>query len=255
MRSGSSALWRYLADHPRVTPAATKELHFFDKHYDRGLDWYRRQFSPAPGIVTGEGTPAYLKAPHAIDRIGHDLPTTRMIAILRHPVERAYSHYNMRRARGTEHRPWDEVVHSELADPAHSRYVGGSLYGAQLAHLHRVVASDRIKVIAFESLRDAPQETFAEVCDYLGVEQFMPASVGRVVNSYFELRSGRARKLMKRWRNVRLVTSVVGRLNHVQTAYEPMSDVTRNAVTAALADDAERAITIAGWTHDPWGLR
>jgi hypothetical protein len=252
MKSGTSSLWRYLADHPRVASGPTKELHFFDSHYGRGLDWYRRQFSPAPGKLTGEATPAYLRTPAAIDRLGRDLPDTKLIAILRHPVERAYSHFNMIRSWGTERREWDEVVRAEIADPATSVYLAASRYGDQLAHLHRVVAADRIRVFSFEALRDQPQETFGQVCDFLGVERMVPASVGRVVNAHFEVRSRRARAVAQRLRRVPVLPAVIGRLNQVETDYVPMSETTRRSVHAALAEDAARAVRIAGWAQDPW---
>lgn len=57
MRSGSTSLFRYLAGHPQVFVARTKELHYFDWHYDRGLGWYASHFAGAPSeCVTGEAT-------------------------------------------------------------------------------------------------------------------------------------------------------------------------------------------------------
>src|SRR3989304_2234426 len=66
MRSGTTSLARYLGAHPQVFMAAKKEVHFFDFHFDRSLDWYARHFARAGGktrpgaagaLVGGPGEP------------------------------------------------------------------------------------------------------------------------------------------------------------------------------------------------------
>jgi hypothetical protein len=92
--------------HPCVAPARTKEVHFFDHHFARGLGWYARRF-PAKReaqrggtplghpVITGEASPFYLYHPHAARRIKETLPQAKLIVLLRNPVDRAYSHYGM----------------------------------------------------------------------------------------------------------------------------------------------------------------
>src|SRR5688572_14326389 len=103
MRSGTTSLHKYLQAHPDVFVASGKEVHFFDRRYGRGLDWYRSRFA---GVTTervvGEATPAYMYDENAIARIAHDLPDARLIVVLRNPVDRAYSHYWRNRSRGRE---------------------------------------------------------------------------------------------------------------------------------------------------------
>src|SRR5258706_11489250 len=91
-RSGTSTLYQYIARHPDVRGAFRKEVHYFDMHYDRGLDWYRACF-PTRGF-TGESSPSYLIHPEVPARVAAVLPDIKLIAILRNPVERAYSAYN-----------------------------------------------------------------------------------------------------------------------------------------------------------------
>src|ERR671919_2133494 len=93
MKSGTTALINSLGKHPDVF-ALPSEIHFFDRFHDRGLDWYRERFAKARGQgAVGESTPEYMYLPHARERIVRDLPGVQLIAILRNPVERAYSHY------------------------------------------------------------------------------------------------------------------------------------------------------------------
>ncbi|CAA9548766.1 MAG: hypothetical protein AVDCRST_MAG59-1558, partial [uncultured Thermomicrobiales bacterium] len=92
-RAGSTSIYRYLEQHTLVIPAAVKEVKYFSYFHHRPRGWYRRQFpdSLPPGGQTGEATPYYLFHPHAARRIRERAPHARLIAVLRNPVDRAYS--------------------------------------------------------------------------------------------------------------------------------------------------------------------
>lgn len=112
-RCGTTALNRYLWDHPNVIPAMYKEIHFFDLNHRKGLGWYRGHFPTARhqkrvasergGVaLTGEATPYYLFHPLVPERLLAAFPDVRLIAMLRDPVARAISHYHHERALGIE---------------------------------------------------------------------------------------------------------------------------------------------------------
>lgn len=252
MRSGSTSLYRALADHPGVHMAPGKELRYFDRYYDRGEDWYLAHFDGAPpGSVVGEATPDYLYADGALERMAADLPRVKALVILREPVDRAYSHYRMSVARRREDRRWDDVVDEELGGVVGEGYLDRSRFGRQLERLHALVGADRSHVVAFESLRDEPGPTFAGVCDFVGIPVVLPPSLGRKVNGYFRVRSHGLRSVARRLPG--RAGAAVARLNHVEEPYEPMSPATRARIEAALADDTARAVELAGWPTNPWG--
>ena len=100
-KGGTSALFHYLAQHPRLAPPEQKELDFFgsDLRYSYGLEWYAAQWDrkmPA-GAIRFEASPLYLFTRQAPARIRHCLPRVKLIAILRDPVLRAYSAWQMYR--------------------------------------------------------------------------------------------------------------------------------------------------------------
>jgi hypothetical protein len=93
-KCGTSTLAVLLRRHPRVFMSKPKELHFFDRHFKRGLDWYEQQFTPGPRhLHYGEGTPTYLYDDRARRRMTATLPDAKLVVILRNPTARAYSHY------------------------------------------------------------------------------------------------------------------------------------------------------------------
>ncbi len=94
-KGGTTSLFRLLSQHPDIRPAERKELHYFSLFYDRGLDWYRDRFpATEEGEITGEGSPYYLFHPRAPEMMAETVPQARLIAMLRNPVDRAYSHWN-----------------------------------------------------------------------------------------------------------------------------------------------------------------
>ena len=119
-RSGTTSLYRYLAQHPRIFPALRKEVHYFDFQYDKGRRWYLAHFPTATSRfrgngrpVTGEATPYYLVHPLAPQRVWEFNPAMKLIVILRDPVERAFSHYNHEVRRGVETLDFRDAVDAE----------------------------------------------------------------------------------------------------------------------------------------------
>ena len=106
--------------HPCILPPLRKEVHYFDFQYEKGRAWYLAHF---PGIhkrmagrsrkVTFEASPYYMVHPLAPERIRAFNPDMKLIAILRDPVERAYSHYHHESRRGVEHLTFEEAIAAE----------------------------------------------------------------------------------------------------------------------------------------------
>lgn len=116
--SGTTSFYWNLARHPAILPTATKEVHFFDRHWQDGLDWYRAHFPLAAGTrgkMTGEATPSYLFRPEIPERLAATVPDAKLIALLRNPVDRAYGHYHKRFRKGSVTLPFEAVARAELA--------------------------------------------------------------------------------------------------------------------------------------------
>jgi Sulfotransferase domain len=97
-RAGTTWLHTLLSGHPEAyLPTRRKEVRFFDRHFDRGLEWYEGFFSPPEGTdgygAIGEISPQYLYGEHCPARIASALPSAKLLVMLRHPVDRAYSQY------------------------------------------------------------------------------------------------------------------------------------------------------------------
>src|SRR5207245_1011448 len=107
-------------------------LNFFDREYWRGVDWYRTRFAGSRAErAIGEASVSYMFNREAPERMARLLPKARLIAVLRNPVDRAYSHYWFARAWGAENRTFEEAVFAD-PDPKGFSYFERGRYLSQL---------------------------------------------------------------------------------------------------------------------------
>ncbi|HEU0102872.1 MAG TPA: sulfotransferase domain-containing protein [Mycobacteriales bacterium] len=197
-RSGSTTMWKTLVQHPLVAkPFLRKGVHYFDKRYDRGPQWYRGHFPVAATArlrrlgrgrpLTGESSPYYMHHPLAGPRIAADLPHVKLLVVLRDPVERAYSGHSHELARGYETEPFDRAVALEperlagerermVAEPGyeshawqHHAYLRRGQYHEQLVALERLVGRERLHVVDSQDFWTDPEPSFAGVLRFLGL--------------------------------------------------------------------------------------
>lgn len=108
-KCGTTWLQRTLARHPDIAFPGGKEVHFWDQHYARGLDWYRHLFADNSKL-NGDITPAYGFLPlQKIQEARALTPDARLIYLIRNPLERAWSSARMALARA-------EMTHDEASD-------------------------------------------------------------------------------------------------------------------------------------------
>lgn len=189
-KSGTTALARYLAQHPGVRLPTAKEAHVFD------APDFNDRLSPAEidaryvahftdgdvAALHGDATPIYMLRPALLDRIKRYNPAMRWIILLRDPIDRAISHYHMERARGLETWPmlpaflferWRLAGHlDDLAHDSplrtHSYRLRGD-YATQLDALHARFDSSQVLLLRNDELRHAPHEVLNRVYGFLGI--------------------------------------------------------------------------------------
>ncbi|MEW6241699.1 MAG: sulfotransferase [Chloroflexota bacterium] len=196
MKGGTTSLFNYLSRHPQVSPPFRKEIKFFDIHYPQGLNWYRAHFplrrKMRAGTVTGEATPYYIFHPLAAQRVAQTLPQVKLIALLRNPVDRAYSHYNHMVRVGREPLSFEEALEKEderlageveriTADPLYSTfkhlhysYKARGRYAEQLKRWFEHFSRDAMLVLSSEELYTSPQAAYRKVIEFLGLSPWEP---------------------------------------------------------------------------------
>lgn len=175
MNAGSIALGRYLSRHPQICmPTAGEEPQFFSRkeNFEKGEQWYRQLFSTATASqVCGEASTCYSRYPvypMAAERMADIVPDAKLLYVLRHPVERLYSHYVHEMSR--------RFVGGARTLPSFQRFASEDLearcasrYSLQISHLMRYFRSSQLLIVLSEDLRRHPETTLDEVQRFLGV--------------------------------------------------------------------------------------
>jgi len=196
-KGGTTFFYDLLCRHPEVEPASVKEVHYFDFHSGESEGWYRSHF-PALGpedgrrMITGEGSPYYLFHPAAPERAARVLPQVRLIALLRNPVDRAYSHYHHSIRRGRESLGFEEALEVEalrlrgeaekiLEDERYDSfnhqwfsYLRRGIYVDQILAWLDFFPEDRMLVIKSEDFFADAAKTMDLACDFLGLTGWEP---------------------------------------------------------------------------------
>ena len=168
-KSGTTTLYRWLAEQPDVFDAPLKEPRFFSRDWHRGLDWYAALYEgAAPDQRVGDASTNYTDPAHAeeaAERMAATIPDARLVYLLRHPLERLRSQYRHDRRRAVVTAPFTEAVEAP-GNP----YVGRSLYGANLRPYIRHFPRDQILVVRFEDLVADGAPAWARVLQHLGLD-------------------------------------------------------------------------------------
>ena len=212
-KAGTSSLESFLGCHPQINCAVRKEVGFFnrDRVYHRGPRWYARQFPwrRNPRVRLFEATPAYVYYPFVAERIFQFDPRMRLILMLRNPVERAFSAWNMFREmhadpviRDATIRQYLEEANPEAKEPLlamlgqerfpdfHScvtneihalqtgapqalepGFVRRGLYCEQVERFYQQFPRESILILESGELRSRQAETLNRVVSFLGLRQ------------------------------------------------------------------------------------
>lgn len=164
-KTGSTWIYELLRAHSEVFVPEVKDLYFFDRHYDRGLEWYLSFFADAPAgaRAAGELSHDYLFSPEAAERIARDLPGVRLLTCLREPVERTFSHYLYMVRSGRTREPFERALE------AYPELIDNSRYASHLEPWLARFDRGQIRILWFERLKADPREFAGEIFDFLGV--------------------------------------------------------------------------------------
>ena len=259
-KSGTTTLHSWLRDHPDVFMAAPKELHYFDRHYDKGPQWYADHFGAASQHqIAGEATPDYMYLASAVCRMASDLPSARLVVLLRDPIDRAYSHYHHSRSRGLEPLSFRQALAAEperLRDaaslaPSHFSYVDRGRYAHQLHRLFDLYPREAVLVDLFENLRDRPLETYQRLASHAGIDgSFVPATVGARANRY---KSQRLRRLRKKFPKAKPLRHRVARLDTLPVrSYPPMDPEDRDRLASVYEAERHELATLIDCDLSVW---
>lgn len=198
-KSGTTALHRYLKEHPEIYMSHPKELRFFPFENQRPvfrgpmpddgnastiittIEDYRACFAAGADYpARGESSPLYLYYPRSAERIRHHIPDAKLIAILRHPADRAYSQFLAKKRDGHELLSFGEALDAEeqrIADgwSHYWYYRPKGFYAAQLKRYFDLFPREQLKIYLYEDYLADPVGLVQDLFRFLNVDDtFVP---------------------------------------------------------------------------------
>jgi hypothetical protein len=290
-KAGTTALHAALAQHPGLFLSTPKEPKYYlcgdspppayrgpgDAHSNREWVWQRQRYldlfaDAREDQQAGESTPFYLYHRDARRRIAADLPNARLVAVLRDPVDRAYSNWMHLWADGLE--PCADVLQAcarerervEAGWAPFWHYRGLGMYGRQLADLYEHFPREQTLVLRYRELVDEPRDTLNRVCRFLGVAEDVVTEIPAGNSRPFVHHSARTRLLgpvvragaaagqflpPAAWR--RVSRPLVGQLHQRGKPARPrLTPEQREALLAPFLDDLTLLEEVTGQSFADW---
>lgn len=188
-KGGTTSLDCYLRQHPGIQMADSKELHYFDSEeafQSRPIDHtsYHRHFDwTTPGVIRGETTPIYSYWSMAIPRLWQYNPKIKLIVLLRDPLWRTWSHWQMETNRSVETESFSSAIRQEpqrsrSALPLqhrHYSYLDRGYYSEQIRRIYRCFPRDQVLFLKSEAFFANPGAALKKVFAFL---EITPIEIG-----------------------------------------------------------------------------
>lgn len=181
MKCGTTSLWRMLSQHPQIHMHGRKCANYWAIESVALTPWlgartYDAMFEDAPeDRLIGEASASYVFYPHALLLLRRYNPQLKLIISMRHPVDRAFSHWNMNRRKGRDGRSFEEAMALARKWPMVGErryffsYIARGLYARQSETLLRIFPRDQVHFLRQEDLARDRQATLRGVAEFLGL--------------------------------------------------------------------------------------
>ena len=265
IKAATTSLFNYLSAHPQVCGSKVKETYFYSQGYTGNIEEDRKKyasfFSPQnEARVLFEASPNYLA--YKVDvapRIKHLFPDTKLLFILRNPVDRLYSYFNFAKGKLQLPQAMTFEQYIEVCEKfnsgettaeesgileTHLRALDIGNYGPYLQNFYDVFEARNIKVIFFDELNSRPLEKLAEICEFIEVDSsfyenyamnkanvtfsarmkllhYFALLLNRLLESVFRKHPGLKQRLVKIYKS----------FNQGKQGYVPMQDATREKLS------------------------
>ncbi|MFK8040884.1 sulfotransferase family protein [Congregibacter sp.] len=288
-KCATTTLFELLRQHPSVSMPIEKEVPFFTEENCGPKEWLafsEQYFQDDPAKLWGKASPQYMADEQIPERIAALMPKTKLIAVLRDPIDRSRSHFRMALRRNTETRSFDEAMSDRLTPealeaarqgsaPNHRDgyesesefYLAWSEYGRILQRYRQHFDEEQMLVLYTDELENDPKEVLERVLHFLNLgSNFAPKGLGEVMHAG----GGGARVPhgLRVWLRERSLISSIWNLvppqqqGRIRFLYErwnsrkrkdplPLENTTEVALRKHFAKDAE-LIEALGITAPPW---
>ena len=194
-RCGTTSLFHNLPKHPAILDSHHDGIGFFNDNYQLGVNWYRSFFPTIfsrnkiirkyGNCKTFDVTTRYIEDKTTLKRIKELIPDVKIIVMLRNPVDRAYSQFNVSVKEKVETRNFHDAMNEEIEDLKNNNieenfeiaknefdYIKKGMYALQLKPWFDTIPKDNIGIFSTEEFKNNSQETYNGIFKFLGINNF-----------------------------------------------------------------------------------
>jgi len=188
-RSGTTSLYDFLKRTKGIYMSPRKEPNYFSTSIDpiflspspiRDEEKYLKLFQNVKNEkIIGEASPTYLRDPKAPQLIKKIAGNPKIVIILRDPIQRAYSHYLLRKSNGATY-SFSEAIKTAINsknDDFKARIINAGMYYEQVKRYIETFGSENVRIIIFEEFIIEPQKILKQIIDFLGIDSELPETV------------------------------------------------------------------------------
>lgn len=169
-KCGTSTLYDAMTKHPKIQQGTTKEVFYFNKNFNRSLNWYRGHWLASRGLAV-DGCPTYYRHKETLQLIKKIYPDGKHIVILRDPIKRFESALNMCLVNGWDDRDFDQIIADEyLNGSIDDGYLAQGRYDEIIERYESVFDLDQLHVLFFEDLISNPKKELNLIFEFLNLD-------------------------------------------------------------------------------------
>lgn len=237
-KAGTSSLYYYLKQHPQIympSSRTQKEPDFFSLEGEKleypgphgtfkmrncitEIETYRALFDPVTTEkAIGEASTSYIYSKKAPKRIQHYIPNAKLIAIIRDPVERAFSHYLYWASQGFEPDTNFDFTKAIQAEPHRIRdgwsynwhYIQRGFYYVQLERYFHCFDASQIKVYLYEDLVKDGVAVARDIFCFLGEDDTFVPNISKTHNKTIVPKNRTLNQLLNRQNPIKSILKTI----------------------------------------------
>ena len=279
-KAGTTSLLRYLSENPRVLSHPQVEMSYFynDAEFSKGYNnIYNNYFSfnhkNGDYLLLAKNANLATKV-EGIKRLYSHNPETKIILILREPVERAYSAYLMNVRNSGQKMTFEEMIDYALKNKSHWFYyhmiLGFGVYAKHIKSIYSIFPKKNVYLLLSKELKDNPDKQILNISTWLGIEAWLDYNKVKIYNRFGKPRSqffqktiiwflrenNPIKKILKTTLPNDLLASIGVNLREINlttnTSAPPISNTTREKLKAFYRPHNEKLMDITGLNVQHW---
>jgi len=228
-KAATTWFYRTFREHPEVCVPPRDTVGYYSMHHALGHAWFASHFAVGEQHrVALDPTPSYIRSPYAPARIQADYPDAKIVATLRDPVERAYSHFWHNYKKGELAFTFDRVLKTY---DLFQNWIEPGIPVAPLRDYIQRFGRSNLHIIRYETLTRDPLTVYRDACAFMGVApEAGPSGVDRVVNPAKPPVTNPVNVALRALRTYKLAPHLYSRVTGLDTYERGVSPELREAI-------------------------